>query len=218
MPARLWWRLVRFGFRLLYHEMAFTYNLVANVVSLGQWWDWQRSALGFLPSPDDGPLLELAFGTGRFHHDLLTQGYAVYGLDFSRQMARITRHTLRRERAPLRIVRGRAQTLPFPTGTFAAAVSTFPTPFIIEPETLDEVHRVLRADGRLVFVPNGVLTRGGPVKSALEGAYQVTGQRGPWGVDMQERFTAHGFELSTHYVSLPRSIVTVIVATKEMPA
>ena len=212
---KLWWRLVRLGFRLLYHEMAFTYNLVANVVSLGQWWDWQRAALHFLPGPDSGPLLELAFGTGRFHKELIAAGYDVTGLDFSRQMARITRHTLRLERAPLRIVRGRAQQLPFPTGFFTAVVSTFPTPFIIEAATLAEVHRVLRAEGRLVFVPSGVLTRGGPVKAALEGAYQVTGQRGPWGVDIDARFGEIGFRVEQHRVTLPRSVVTVIVAEKE---
>jgi ubiquinone/menaquinone biosynthesis C-methylase UbiE len=210
----LWWRLVRFGFRLLYHEMAFTYDTVANVVSLGQWWDWQRAALDFLPPSDAGPILELAYGTGRFHKELIAKGYQVTGLDFSRQMARITRHRLRRERAPICIVRGMAQNLPLPGGTFTAVVSTFPTPFIIEDKTLAEVHRVLLSDGRLVFVPNGVLTRGGPVKSALEGAYQVTGQRGPWGVDIGERFAKNGFALETHQIALPRSVVTVIVAQK----
>jgi ubiquinone/menaquinone biosynthesis C-methylase UbiE len=146
---------------------------------------------------------------------LIADGYEVTGLDFSRQIARITRHTLRLERAPLRILRGRAQNLPFPSGHFAAVVSTFPTPFIIEPATLAEVHRVLRGEGRLVFVPSGVLTRGGPVKTALEGAYQVTGQRGPWGVDIGERFAAHGFRLEAHQIALPRSVVTVIVAEKD---
>ncbi|MCZ7544410.1 MAG: hypothetical protein M5R40_13175 [Anaerolineae bacterium] len=41
---RLWWALVRFGFRLLYNELAFTYDLVSRVVSLGQWRAWQRAA------------------------------------------------------------------------------------------------------------------------------------------------------------------------------
>ena len=37
---RLWWRFVRFGFRLLYNEFAWTYDFVAWVVSFGQWKAW----------------------------------------------------------------------------------------------------------------------------------------------------------------------------------
>jgi hypothetical protein len=48
----LWWRLVRFGFRLLYNEFAFSYDLVSKVVSLGAWRCWQQSALKHLN--DDG--------------------------------------------------------------------------------------------------------------------------------------------------------------------
>ena len=32
---KTWWSLIRFGFRLLYNEMAFTYDTVSWVVSLG---------------------------------------------------------------------------------------------------------------------------------------------------------------------------------------
>jgi len=210
--SRLWWKLVRFGFRLLYHEMAFTYDSVANVVSLGQWWDWQRCALDFLPTPNEGRILELAHGTGRFFMDLHQRGYDVTGYDFSRQMSRIAANRLRKHQLPRRLVRGRAQQLPFPSGIFAAVVSTFPTPFIVEEETIAEVRRVLMPGRCLVFVPSGVLTRGGAAKTILEGAYQVTGQRGPWNMDIEDRFGKYGFHVAPHTVELPRSMVTVIVA------
>jgi hypothetical protein len=48
---RLWWGLVRFGFRLLYNEFAFTYDTVSKVVSLGAWRCWQRAALKYLAVP-----------------------------------------------------------------------------------------------------------------------------------------------------------------------
>ncbi len=40
--------LLRFFFRLLYHEFAFTYDLVAAVVSFNRWKDWVMSVLPFL--------------------------------------------------------------------------------------------------------------------------------------------------------------------------
>lgn len=205
-----WWRLVKFGFRLLYNEMAFTYDTVATVVSLGQWWDWQRCALKYLPP--DGSLLELAHGTGRFQVDLMAGGWQVVGFDLSPQMGRITRRRLHRHQLPVKLVRGMAQTLPFPDRTFAAVVSTFPTPFIIEPATLSEIRRVLHPGGRLVIVPNGILTKGGAARTVLESAYRATGQRGPWPVDQESRFREYGFTVQLHLEELERSTVQVCVA------
>ncbi|MBZ0309948.1 MAG: class I SAM-dependent methyltransferase, partial [Anaerolineae bacterium] len=128
MLKTLWWRLVKLGFRLLYNEMAFTYDTVANIVSLGQWWDWQRSALKYLPK--DGTVLELAHGTGHLQIDLLAGGWQVVGFDLSPQMGQITRRRLQKKQLPVRLARGMAQALPFPDQSFTAVISTFPTPFI----------------------------------------------------------------------------------------
>ena len=46
--SSLWKRLVSFGFRLLYHELAWSYDLVAWLVSCGQWQNWGRAALPYL--------------------------------------------------------------------------------------------------------------------------------------------------------------------------
>lgn len=209
-----WHTLLKFGFRLLYNEMAFTYDLVANVVSLGQWWDWQRTALPFLPDPAAGTILELAHGTGRLQVDLHAGGWRSIGYDLSPNMSRITQHRLHKKRLPARLVRGMAQHLPFPNETFSAVISTFPTPFIVEAATLQEVHRVLQPGRRLIFVPTGVLTKGGIARQALENAYRVTGQRSGWGMDLPAHFKEHGFEVTIHTIELKRSITQVIVAEK----
>lgn len=209
---RGWWGLVGFGFRLLYHEMAFTYDSVANVVSLGQWWDWQRAALNFLPSPESGPILDLAHGTGRFGLDLRYSGYTVTGLDISAQMGRIAGRRLRKAGLPQTLVRANAARMPFPARHFAAVVSTFPTPFIVQPDTLAEIRRILKSEGNLVFVPSAVLTGGGVAEQALESAYQVTGQRGGWGGEWSGHFEEAGFSLQHHLVKLTGSLVTVIEA------
>ena len=57
---RLIFSLLRPVYYLLYHHFAWTYDLVADIVSLGQWKDWVRTALPYL----DGCVLELGYGPG----------------------------------------------------------------------------------------------------------------------------------------------------------
>lgn len=211
-----WWRLIRFGFRLLYNEMAFTYDLVSTIVSLGAWRCWQRASLSHLPAPDAGPVLELAHGTGKLQIDLKQAGYTTIGLDVSRAMGRIAGRKITRSGWHATLVRAQAQALPFADGVFASVVSTFPTDFILQPQTLNEANRVLRSGGRFVIVPNAVLTGGGFLSRMLEWLYRITGQRGGesihnslWGL-----FAQHGFGLEFVEMDCPRSRVLVLVARK----
>jgi len=153
-----YWRLVKFGFRLLYNEMAFSYDLISWGVSLGEWRSWQRAALKHLNVAPGASVLELAHGTANLQIDLRTVGLNSIGCDLSPSMGRIARAKLVRQRIAPRLVRARAQALPFAAGSFPAIVSTFPTEFIVDPATVAEVYRVLRPGGRLVFVPAGRLT------------------------------------------------------------
>lgn len=216
--TKAWWRLVRFGFRLLYNELAFTYDTVSAVVSLGQWREWQRAALPHLAASPGATVLELAHGTGNFQIDLRAAGYRPVALDLSRTMGRLADRKLRRWGARPALVRARAQALPFPDGRFPAVVSTFPTEFIVAPATLGEVYRVLQPGGRLVVVFGGLLTGQGPVAEGLEFAYRVTGQRAPWPVDVEGRLAAAGFVARLAQEDLPRSTVLLVVAEKTAPA
>lgn len=209
-----WWRLVRFGFRLLYNELAFTYDTVSYIVSLGAWRCWQRSALKHLDAPSAGPVLELAHGTGDLQHDLFRLGYNVTGADLSPYMGRIARAKLNRCGIPTKLVRARAQQLPFATGTFAAVVCTFPTEFIFAPQTLHETHRVLRADGQLVIVPVGVFNKQGAAQASLEWLYRITGQRGSDPGDAGALFSPYGFAATLFQEDCARSSAQVIVARK----
>jgi ubiquinone/menaquinone biosynthesis C-methylase UbiE len=214
MIMRAWWRLVKFGFRLLYNEMAWTYDLVSWVVSLGDWRRWQRAALRYLDVPPGTCVLELAHGTGNLQLDLRTAGLTSVGFDLSAQMGRLTRRKLLRHRIAPVLVRGQAQALPFATAQFPAVVSTFPTEFIVDPATVQEIYRVLQPGGRLVFVPLGLLTGGGLLRVVLEWAYRVTGQRGPWPVEPFAVFRAAGFTLYQAVVVYPRSEAVVFIAEK----
>lgn len=216
--ATAWWRLVRFGFRLLYNEMAFTYDVVSKVVSLGAWRCWQRSALKHLDAAPDAPILELAHGTGDLQLDLnAAAAYRVYGHDLSANMGRITRRKLTRADRPVRLSRGRAQQLPYRAASFAAVVSTFPTDFILAPATLGEVWRVLQPGGSFIIVPNGVLTGSGTIARSIEWLYHITGQRDDSSTidDLTAFFDAHGFAAEVVQSGCPNSIATVIIARKK---
>jgi ubiquinone/menaquinone biosynthesis C-methylase UbiE len=202
---------------LLYNELAFTYDLVSWIVSLGAWRCWTRAALKHIRP--QGAILELAHGTGHLQLDLRAAGRAAIGYDLSPAMGRIAWGKLARRGLRPRLVRGRAQLLPFRAEAFASVISTFPTDFIIAPETLNDVHRVLQPNGCFVIVPTSRFVGGGLAARALDALYAITGQRGGNGAAAhhtvwRDLFAAHGFAAQFIEEACPHSLVTVIVAEK----
>ncbi len=211
---RLWWALIRFGFRLLYNELAWTYDAVSWAVSLGHWRAWQRASIPFLNASPHHRILELAHGTGNLQADLMAAGLRPIGIDLSPYMGRIARHKLSRAGWQPHLVRASALHLPFPNACFDAVVSTFPTDFILHSRTLAEVHRVLKEGGRFVVVINAVLTLSNPLAHSLEWLYRITGQRSPWPGDPLAALRTAGFEARFITHNLPGSSVMMFVATK----
>jgi ubiquinone/menaquinone biosynthesis C-methylase UbiE len=83
--------ILRFFFKLLYHQFAFAYDLVAATVSLGRWKDWVMSILPFVEGPR---VLEIGFGPGHLQRRLLQRGLIAVGIDESPQMARLAKRNL----------------------------------------------------------------------------------------------------------------------------
>jgi len=172
---------IKFGFHLLYNQMAWSYDLVAWLVSFGQWAAWRRLALQFL---QPGPILELAYGTGGLFIDMFRAGYQPVGIDTSPYMARLASRRLRRYGLPIQLSRAEAQRLPFATNTFVNVVATFPTNYIFDDQTLAEIHRVLQkpevmnnnTPGRLIIVVEGQLRGPWPVRPVIDWLYKITGQ------------------------------------------
>ncbi|MEA3342520.1 MAG: methyltransferase domain-containing protein [Chloroflexota bacterium] len=209
---RLWWAFVRFFFRLLYNELAWTYDLVAWAVSLGQWRAWGRTALGHLRGKR---VLELAHGPGHLQEAMAEQAMSPVGLDLSPHMGRLAQRRLRKKRLTVPLVRARAQALPFRDECFDSAIASFPTDFILYPATLQEAARVMRTDGRLVVVAWAGLGGRDAISRFIGWLYQVTGQGKP-PPDAGKKVAAQA-GLTSHVVweQVGRSKVMLTVAQKQ---
>ncbi|MCB9005358.1 MAG: methyltransferase domain-containing protein [Ardenticatenaceae bacterium] len=203
-----WYQLLRFGFRLLYHELAWTYDVVSWVVSLGEWRRWQQAALPFMQGQR---VLEIGHGPGHILLALQQAGFAVTGLDLSPQMGRLARR-----RAPsVPLVRGWVQALPFAAGSFDTVLATFPTEYVVDVRTMTAVSRVLGQNGRFLIIPEGHLTTTGPVTRFIEWLFCITGQRqeGGWEPYLAH-FRAAGFRVTVEQITFERSAATVVICEK----
>lgn len=212
--------LLRWFFYHLYHSLAWTYDLVAGIVSLGRWFLWIDSVIPFLQG---SRVLELAYGTGHLQSQLAKlQGLTSFGLDESRQMATLTkRRVLAAGRAAPNLVRAVAHEIPFPAATFDTIVATFPTEFIFQPVPLHEVHRLLKPGGCLVVLPVAWIVGRGFVERAAAWLFAFTRQVPPspqeWiRAKLTQPLQAAGFQVAVHRLDAMDSIALVVVATKVM--
>jgi SAM-dependent methyltransferase len=204
-------RFLRLAFHLLYYHLAWTYDLVAWLVSFGQWAAWRRTATLFL---QEGPILELAYGTGGFMADMAARSLSPVGLDLSPYMTRLARRRLRRQGAIAPLVMGQAQHLPFPDASLANIVTTFPTEFILDPQTLASAARVLRPGGRLVVVVMGYLRGPLLLRGFVEWLYRITGQREIPEPKPLDRLRSFGFAARWEDATLEGATARLLVATR----
>ena len=128
----------------LYNELAWAYDPVSWLVSLGYWERWRRLAL---IEPLGSRVLEIGFGTGELQLELARGGMEVYGLERSRAMQRIVQRKARGAGINLRCAQGESQHLPYPDDCFDTVIATFPAGYIGDPLTWREVIRCLRRPG-----------------------------------------------------------------------
>ncbi len=145
---RIFRRVYGWASERLYHELAWAYDLVAWLVSAGQWDRWRRQTLDHLVGDR---VLEIGFGTGALLVAAARRGFTIWGMDPSPAMHRVAARRMQREgfgssaHSLHRYVIGEAQAMPFASGTFDTIVSTFPSAYIAEAATLREVRRLVRA-------------------------------------------------------------------------
>lgn len=203
--------LLRVFYSLLYHQFAWTYDTVAAIVSVGRWQRWVQTVTPLLNTP---LILELGFGPGHLQRAIAEAKLSIVGLDLSPQMCRIARKRLRKKNLPYMFVNGKAQCLPFPSDTFYQVVATFPSEYILESQTLLEVHRVLKLSGQLIVLPmawiqgNRLTDRFAKLLLSLDGQSYHLPKEG-----LQPLLNA-GFTVKSEYLEIPDSQVLLIRATK----
>lgn len=212
MRCSAWRHLVRLSFWLLYNPLAWAYDWVSQVVSLGHWREWQREALAELCG---SRVLELAFGTGDLLLEAHGAGYQPTGIDLSPAMIRIAQRKLRVHQVSLPLVRARTQQLPFAQASFDSVLCTFPASFLAAHETLSEIARVLGPGGRAVIAPMARLKPETAWARLLEGLYRITGQRGPL-PGLQAPFAALGLRYQACWRPVEGSWVLLIILEKEV--
>lgn len=218
MFAQIWQKLVRLGFHLLYNELAWTYDVVSWLVSLGEWRRWQRAALPFVAGRD---VLELAHGPGHMLVELTERGHHAVGVDLSAAMGRIAHGRLHRYQHPTHLAQSYAQALPFDAATFDTVLSQFPTTYILDPATLQQVRRVLRPHGRLLILTEGHLTQTGVIHRFIAWLFYITGQTAPTHATPEEMWqpfldalAGAGFTAEIQPITLEKSAATLIIANK----
>lgn len=203
--------LLKFAFHLLYYQLAWTYDLVAWLVSFGQWAAWRRTATLFLK---DGSTLELGYGTGGLMADMTACGLAPVGVDLSPHMACLAWRRLAAQKTIPQLVRGCAQYLPFPDASFTNVVVTFPTEFILAPQALASVARVLQPGGCLVVVAMGYLKGPRLLRDFIQWLYRITGQHEIPEPKSLDRLKASGFVAHWECATLEGATARLLVAVR----
>lgn len=205
-------RLLRYFFYLLYHPFAWSYDLVAWIVSLGQWKQWIRTTL---PYTIGSRVLELGHGPGHLQLELAGQCVSTVGIDRSPQMGLLAKRKLSRAMLDPQLVRADGRRLPFATASFDHVVATFPTQYITEASTLSEARRLLRSHGTLVLLPAAWITGRGLPSRAAAWLFRATGQAGEWTWKSSDIFRRAGYTVEEVRVALPGSEVMLLVCKSQ---
>jgi ubiquinone/menaquinone biosynthesis C-methylase UbiE len=155
----------------LYNELAWMYDPVSWMVSLGHWDAVRKWALDYLVG---SRVLEVGFGTGELLLELARKDVRVVGLDPSAAMHHQTRNKLHHSGLHVPLIRGKTQNMPLASHSFDSIIATYPAGYIFDPATWSEVARLLRSGpgapakkggGRFVVVGIGISSTDKPLRS-----------------------------------------------------
>lgn len=207
------WLLIKF-FDLLYHSFAWSYDLIAWIVSGGRWDEWVKSILPLITGME---VLELGSGTGHLQAAMIKRGFKATALDESRQMLRILNRKLEYKNSGerLRLIRGRAESMPLLGGYADTIAATFPSEYIGRTDAIKECRRVLKPGGRMVILLGVEIGGRGVYNLFLSWLYAVTLQKTPPHQVLEkalERLNDYGFQAHIEIIEHGHDRLTVIVA------
>jgi len=206
-----WQAFLRLFFRLLYNDFAWSYDLVARIVSRGQWRAWGRTTLSHLHGQR---VLELGHGPGHLLLRLAEQGLLTAGLDISSAMIRQAKERLRTADLAAPVVQARAQALPFCEESVDTVLTTFPTDYIVQPQSLREARRVLAPGGRLVVAAAARFEGEDVISRFLAWLYRITGQDEPSPGAITPWLEQAGLSARVVWEEVNRTAVMLIIAEK----
>jgi ubiquinone/menaquinone biosynthesis C-methylase UbiE len=209
-------------FKLLYHQFAWAYDWIAAIVSIGRWKTWVYAVRPYLGGDK---VLELGCGPGHLQAAFSSGERAMYGLDASPQMLHLASRNLTKNSREKNLVLGVAQDLPFRDYSFPTVVSTFPSDYIFEPQTLSQIWRVLHDDGQLIILPAAWISGSNVLDRFAAWLFTVTGESPPGeGDDLEGKFgqrfgrlSKAGFHVHHELLEIEDSQVLVIRASKNRP-
>jgi ubiquinone/menaquinone biosynthesis C-methylase UbiE len=210
-------RFMRIFFDYFYHDFAWTYDFVAAAVSIGRWNSWTRTTLPFIRG---SRVLEIGHGPGYLQSQLRQKFNFVVGLDESTQMGRLAQQRLEKAGpSELKLIRARAQTMPFCSGTFDSIVSTFPSEYIYSPATLTNIYRVLKEEGCFILLPAAWILGGKSLDRLAAWLFQITGEA-PREISslinsrMSSTLEQAGFNVEVKRIEIRESVVILVIASK----
>jgi demethylmenaquinone methyltransferase / 2-methoxy-6-polyprenyl-1,4-benzoquinol methylase len=144
----------------LFAPLGPTYDRYARLLSFGQDPRWRRFLVSRLDVGPNARVLDVATGTAAVALELVQQhGCSVVGIDRSPEMLAIARQRVadRGLNAKIELQEGRAETLPFPDGSFDALTVTYLLRYVDDPAaTVGELARVVRPGGTMALLEFGV--------------------------------------------------------------
>jgi ubiquinone/menaquinone biosynthesis C-methylase UbiE len=210
-PAPFLVRFLRLFFYLLYQPLAWSYDFVAWAVSLGRWKSWVYSVV---PELVGLRVLELGHGPGYLQVAMRNRSITAFGADISQQMGHLAATKLQRVGYPQLLARAADQHLPYTSGAFDQLVATFPSEYILFPETLAEIRRVLRPGGSLVVLPVAWITGKKTQERFFAWLFRVTGQAGQWTGAFSQAISEAGFSVREKSVKLKGSQLILVIAER----
>ncbi len=132
----------------MFDDVAPRYDLVNDVLSLGQTRSWRRTVVNAVGVRRGQRVLDLAAGTGTSSEPYANAGVHVVACDFSLGMLRVGK----RRRPDIDFVAGDATALPFADNSFDATTISFGLRNVNEPrKAIAEMLRVTRPGGKMVI-------------------------------------------------------------------
>jgi ubiquinone/menaquinone biosynthesis C-methylase UbiE len=199
---------------LLYHQLSWSYDAVAWLVSLGNWSRWIDAGLPFLHKPN---VLEIGFGPGHLLGKMAISGLHCMGIDASQQMCTIALKNISSINGYAQnptILRGSSFSLPFPDQLFNSVISTFPSNYIFSGDTFREVSRVLVPGGNFIIVLSAAIIGKHVWERITAWLFGSSPGNDHWQETLLMPLASPFFTLSSHSIVISNSQVLVIEAIK----